>query len=460
MAQIDFSLLRPMTSKVTSPFMKRVKSSPVTEIYHSRNVKKSRAYLGLLSGPPNVHNAIDKRLNQSKRKVIRQGLTEESIRLFEPKILQRANEWVTNLSEIQRDHWTEPINVADSCKYLMFDTMSEVCFSQSFDLLNNPKHRHMISAISPLHRFNSAFVQSIDLARYHLEKIFCPRGIWYGWKFLSLARQFVEQKISFHGYPKHDLVSTISTSYSEKNKRLPLVEVWSEVKFLMVAGSGSPASALAASLFYITRNLSCYNRLVAEVRTTFPKASDIHSGARMSSCTYLHACVIEAMRMSPPFASVPWREVEEPGITIRGDENPCDNYFVAAGYDVGVGTYAVHHNVAYFPNPFIFLPERWLSSEAEILNTDVALAKRAFAAFSMGPRACLGQHLALMEVKNTLALLLWRCDLRVGKGAAVGRRGFGLIQEESADEFLQKDHMVSVFDGPWLQVRERHTSGN
>jgi hypothetical protein len=34
-----------------------------------------------------------------------------------------------------------------------------------------------------------------------------------------------------------------------------------------------------------------------------------------------------------------------------------------AGTDIGVSAYSIHHNETYFPDSFIFKPERWLADE-------------------------------------------------------------------------------------------------
>ena len=83
-------------------------------------MKKSKAYLALLSGPGawNVHNALDKTINQRKRKIIRQGLSEENLGRFEPALLSKANIFVQNMligSRTDSDGWTQSTNIADYC---------------------------------------------------------------------------------------------------------------------------------------------------------------------------------------------------------------------------------------------------------------------------------------------------------------------------------------------------------
>ncbi|KAF4625358.1 hypothetical protein G7Y89_g12808 [Cudoniella acicularis] len=391
------------------------------DIYHSKNVRKSVAYTALSSGPDslNVHNVINKAANQKMRKRIAQWLSDDNLKQFEPTLLLLSNTFVKTIAENEKsmDGWAKPVNISEYC--------------HNFDLQTNPTNRYMIHWAGPLHRFNSVYVQSVDLAKYHLEKILYPRGILYVWKLWKASRRFSREQFSHASKSDDSLLSILYKETDPDTKmQLSAIQIWSELKFVMVTGAGSPASALAAILFYIMRHPSCYSRLVEEIRSTFMDASDIHSGKRMASCRYLHACIIEGLRMAPSFGGILWREVEEGGVTIDGE-------FIGPGYDVGTGVYAIHHNETYFPDAFAFKPERWLQDET---GSSIGSASQGLTTFSMGPRQCLGRNLVSMELSDTIALLLWHLDLRVPKDAHhnIGGGVEGTVDE---NEFQFEDHI-------------------
>ena len=62
--------------------------------------------------------------------------------------------------------------------------------------------------------------------------------------------------------------------------------------------------------------------------------------------------------------------------------------------------YALHRNPRYWVRPEEFLPERWLVSEGDPLYP----GKDAWRPFEKGPRSCIGQELAIAELKVILAL--------------------------------------------------------
>ena len=113
-----------------------------------------------------------------------------------------------------------------------------------------------------------------------------------------------------------------------------------------------------------------------------------------------------------------WREILPGGALINGTHMP-------AGYDVGTGIYAVHHNPLYYPKPFVYDPSRWLiDPEDPSSERRVNLARSAFIPFSHGPRACVARPLAYLEMTLAVARVLWAADMRA-VGGEEGKVGEG-----------------------------------
>jgi cytochrome P450 len=118
--------------------------------------------------------------------------------------------------------------------------------------------------------------------------------------------------------------------------------------------------------------------------------------------------------------------------------------------------YAIHHNPVYFADPFTFNPSRWIESPTNPAET-VALARKAFNPFSIGPRQCIGRNLAYLQLKLTLAHVLWRFDLRLAldePDRGGGRKGLGEGRERR-DEFQLWDALGFGRDGPMVEIRSR-----
>ena len=207
-------------------------------------------------------------------------------------------------------------------------------------------------------------------------------------------------------------------------------------------------------MFYLLHNPACLSKALEEVRTTFSKLEDIRAGGRLWSCEYLRACIEEALRMSPPVPNLLPREVLPGGMVIDGN-------YVPAKTDVGTPAYAVHHKSEYYPEPFSFKPERWLShaarSSEKASNVEIAdLARSAFCAFSVGPRGCVGKQLAYNEMTVMTCRILWLCEMRLAPGSTMGEggpdRGIG---RERVDEYQLHEFFTSHREGPLVQFKLR-----
>ncbi len=197
-----------------------------------------------------------------------------------------------------------------------------------------------------------------------------------------------------------------------------------------------------------------YLKVVEEVCSVFPDTKSITIGPELNSCTYLRACIDESLRMSPPAASALWREVANGGILIDGLRVP-------AGCDVGTGIYSIHHNATYYPEPFMYRPERWLSSKEPEKSPEATqqlnLARSAFNPFSIGPRGCIGKGLAMTELMLTMATVLRKFEIRTApgeEGVGGGKVG-GVLGRHREKEFQLSDHVTAAKDGPVLQFRKR-----
>jgi cytochrome P450 len=149
---------------------------------------------------------------------------------------------------------------------------------------------------------------------------------------------------------------------------------------------------MTSLFYYLSRYLRCYDKLAQEIRSTFQSGKDIKSGAALASCKYLRACIDETLRISPPQGGTLWRQVPRDGVSpVLIDGTP-----IPEGTNIGVNTYSMHHNEAYFPEPWTFRPERFLE-EGDCVCSDI---KTAFMPFSFGSRGCAGRFLMCAGAVN------------------------------------------------------------
>lgn len=156
------------------------------------------------------------------------------------------------------------------------------------------------------------------------------------------------------------------------------------------------------------------------------------------------------MRMSTPLPVILYREALEGGVVI-------DGHHIPEGADIGIESYAIHHNEEYYPNSFKYDPERWIANEATGVSADsVYLAQSAFCPFSVGPRSCIGKAFAYKEMMLVMARLCFLFDMRLLPGSTLGEGGPELGWGRHRRHELQlEDSFVSKASGPLMQFRAR-----
>ncbi|KAF2250067.1 cytochrome P450 [Trematosphaeria pertusa] len=111
-----------------------------------------------------------------------------------------------------------------------------------------------------------------------------------------------------------------------------------------------------------------------------------------------------------------------PNVSIQ-----CREWSIPAGTPVEISAYMQHTNPDVFPEPFRFLPERWLPG-----NVTPAM-NRNFVPFSKGSRNCLGINLTQAEISHILAALFRE-----------GAPQFQLYHTDESDVALVHDFIVPL----------------
>lgn len=121
------------------------------------------------------------------------------------------------------------------------------------------------------------------------------------------------------------------------------------------------------------------------------------SATSVDSLPLLDAIVRETLRLHAP-APAPLPRVtpmSATGTTIEGYQS------IPGGVRVSSSAYSLHRIPEVYPQPFEWLPERWLKPEPGKIHD----MRRLFWPFGSGGRMCLGSNFALQEIKLVIAVV-------------------------------------------------------
>jgi cytochrome P450 len=438
----DYVRISPNTLSVNT-------ATGLKDIYGFKaNARKSDWYLGLINFPGmfSTHSSISKAEHSKKRRIMSHAFSEAALKSMEPQMTTIIDEWVTKLGTPT----TEPWDMSEWTNYLSLDVLGKLCFGESFKTLSSPTNRWAISALmeNVSVRYPRGFAPILYSSRLLRRLLFGPIVPLEIGPFTMYARGAVTKRMSpEHTSQDRDFISwLLDAKDPTTGQGFDIKEVWAESSLLIAAGSDTSSTAMSALLFYLTRNPDKLAKLTAELHLHFATMQDIHSGPALNACVYLRACLDEALRLAPPVPTILPRTAMAGGMVIDGE-------LIPEGVNVGTGCWSIHHNPAYYPDPYAFKPERWIADIDEgVTSESVKLAKDAFCAFSIGPRGCIGKNMAYLELQVAIGRLVFQYDMvsQSKKG-----EGNGSVLRERKDEFQVYDHFICYKEGPEVEFTPR-----
>ncbi|KAH8649839.1 cytochrome P450 [Xylariales sp. PMI_506] len=186
----------------------------------------------------------------------------------------------------------------------------------------------------------------------------------------------------------------------ESGKGLSLDEMHSNADFFMLAGLETTATLLSGFTYHLLANPNIMQALRDEIRGEFSSLEEVDF-ERTAGMKYLNACLREALRLYPPVPIGVPRVIPEGGLTALGR-------WIAPETRASAHQYSTNHSAVNFKNPDKFAPERWLGDPA-YADDDLNAAQP----FSWGPRNCIGQNMAMYEMRLILAMVLLSFDIEL-----------------------------------------------
>ncbi|KAH7007774.1 cytochrome P450 ClCP1 [Ilyonectria destructans] len=293
--------------------------------------------------------------------------------------------------------------VVDVCAWLnwtTFDIMGELSFGEPFDCLKNQEFHPWVKVI-----FDTVRATAImgGIRRYpgaqRVVELFVPAGQ----KALpGKHQQMTDEKVARRLANVTDRPDFMTSLLKNKDKQEALTdpELSSGMFATIVAGSETTATALSATLYFLSRNPEKLKKLKEEIRDMFESDDQIDM-LTTNSLKYTTAVLEESMRIYPPVPIGMPRVIPKGGLTVLGK-------YLPAGTIVSVHQYSSNHSPNHWRDPEDFVPERWLG-DSYYADDD----RKIFQPFSIGARNCIGQNLAYAEMRSILARLMYNFDVEL-----------------------------------------------
>ena len=185
----------------------------------------------------------------------------------------------------------------------------------------------------------------------------------------------------------------IAAEDPETGKRLSDDEVCDELIIFLFAGHDTTATTLSYSLWSLGRNAAYQERVAAEVAALPDRPLSPDDIPRLA---YTVQVIRESLRLCPPAPT---------GTRMACRDVEVGGYRVEAGTMLVFGRMAVQRDPTLWEDPLRFDPDRF--SPENMRNLD----RWQYIPFGGGPRSCIGDHFAMLEVTLALATIIRRAEI-------------------------------------------------
>ncbi|XP_011701419.1 PREDICTED: cytochrome P450 4C1-like isoform X1 [Wasmannia auropunctata] len=168
-------------------------------------------------------------------------------------------------------------------------------------------------------------------------------------------------------------------------------DIKEEVDTFMAGGHDTTAIGISFLLALLAEHEDIQDCVRKEIDTVMQENGRKFTTKSLQSLSYLDRCIKETLRLYPSGYQIS---------RVTGEDVKLQSYLVPAGTTVLLNIYGVHRDPNFWPNPEIFDPDRFLPEKSRNRHP------YSYLPFSAGPRNCIGQRFAMMQMKAMAAPLI------------------------------------------------------
>lgn len=199
-----------------------------------------------------------------------------------------------------------------------------------------------------------------------------------------------------------DLLSMLMAARDEDGNPMDKRQLRDEIITIFVAGHETSANALSWTLYLLSKHPEICKKLKAEITEVLggnsPKMEDLRS------LVYTKMVIDESMRLYPPAYAVGRENLEDDDLF---------GYKLPKGSPMISSIWSLHRRPDLWENPEEFNPQRFTPEKVK------ARSKWHYIPFGAGPRMCIGNHFAIMEIQILLVMMLQRFDFVLDESCPV-----------------------------------------
>ncbi|KAL0464443.1 UNVERIFIED_CONTAM: cytochrome [Sesamum latifolium] len=280
-------------------------------------------------------------------------------------------------------------------------------------------------------------LQLVDLQGIFRESTF------YFKKCFAIFDEIIRQRLQVQGsdsMSKNDMLEALLDINQKNESELSFDDIKHLLLDLFVAGTDTTSGTVEWAMAELMRNPEKLSKARTELRNVVGQNEEVQE-SDISRLPYLQAVVKETFRLHPTVPLLlPRKAVED--VEING-------FIVPQNTQVLVNVWAIGRDSSVWPNPDVFMPERFMERETDFHGQHFELLP-----FGGGRRICMGLPLANRMVHLVLATLISNFDWKLEEGLKLEevdmKEKFGLtLQKAIPLKALPLNKVLLTFDNQY-----------
>ncbi|KAI0880264.1 cytochrome P450 [Annulohypoxylon maeteangense] len=391
--------------------------SKPSKLFPASLPKTDLSYLLHLTGPTSIllsHGEPWKAL----RKRYNPAFAPQHLMSLLPCVLEKTSSFIRNLDALACSG--EEFSLVTLAINLTFDIIGAVVMDVDLDAqpLDVSRQGELVRLYVEL--FREYWDDKADMPWWLIPKIEMKRRR-LGKRIDQILKDIIHRKHAEHqakGHGDNQSRSILSLSLRDTKTLSPELvnETCDQIKTFLLAGHDTTSITLSWVCYWLSRTPRALAAVRSELDNLLGHKSDMESVyARLLSpegpdlvhrMTYISAVLKETLRLHPPAATARY---SKPGTgftvhTPEGGDHCLDGMIIYNCEGLIQRDPAIYGDLAEY-----FVPERWLG--------DVDIPASAWRPFERGPRNCIGQEFAMIEIRVIVAAIARRFDFtKIGLG--------------------------------------------
>ncbi|GKZ35534.1 hypothetical protein AbraIFM66950_006196 [Aspergillus brasiliensis] len=365
----------------------------VNIIYGFKSICTKAPFYNLGAPVQSLHAHRDKEAHDQRRRVWSLGFSDRSLRAYEKRIQVYRQKLIDLVASAGDD---QAINISNYLTWYSYDVMGDLAFGRTFGMLDASANHWAIQILNDLLK---PLEYSVPIWALRL------LGSIPGMNKDALRyEEFSHQRLKTRMGETPEIPDISSSLLEELQGRAPTTKEYNQllgdVELIIAAGSDTTAAALITVIYELAKHPEHVGMIREELASCAVEPSGEYMHEKIAGLRHLNGFINEVLRLHPPIGSIIPRKTPPEGIKI-GDT------YIPGSTIVSCPQWVIGRSDAFYENAHQLIPERWYK------YPEATKHKSAYAPFLVGPYACIGKPLALMNMRTTVARIIMAFDLRL-----------------------------------------------